>query len=107
MRWASKFAFSLVFLFVAVLFFFIVSANTYVPDLSFTLQNGVYSTGARIELSGTLTARIYNSTSNISTTTFVTDNLGIFFSKSDYNSTAPLINAPNNSGDYGIRATYK
>ena len=54
----------------------------------------------------TINISLFNATSNISTLNFTTDNLGVFYSRSDFYTSAPLVNAPNSSGDYGIRALY-
>lgn len=98
----------------------------YMADIYFTVPDGVYTTGERIELRG----YVYQ-TSNSSSTTLLplasanvnitirningvlnnaynvtTNGNGTFFSRSNYYTRGLLINSPSVAGDYYIRAEY-
>ena len=102
----------------------------YIVDLSFTVPQGVYTTGERMELFGRLQMKNYssngtmvtnytavagslvnmtvsNSTANITSYNFTTDSLGFFYSRSDFNTSAILVSAPSTSGDYRLRLSYR
>ena len=120
-------------LFAVVMFSFyslqLVSAY-YIADFSFTVPQSVYTTNERIELRGSLTIKNYtsngtfvtnytavagaslnitlsNMTANLTNYTLVTSDTGLFSSRSDYNTSAPLISAPNASDTYRLRAEYR
>ena len=106
------------------------STNTYVASLYFFLPDGIYTANERIELRGYLYLTNYTSNGtlvssympvtneNINITirdsngnyslnyTLTTDSNGSFYSRSDYNTTAVLVNAPSSAGNYYIRAQY-
>ena len=102
----------------------------YIADFSFTVPQSVYTTNERIELRGSLTIKNYtsngtfvtnytavagaslnitlsNMTANLTNYTLVTSDTGLFSSRSDYNTSAPLISAPNASDTYRLRAEYR
>ncbi|MBI3334563.1 hypothetical protein HYZ97_03690, partial [Candidatus Pacearchaeota archaeon] len=121
---------SLFFLALLVSFISFVSANTYIIDLGFTVSEGVFTTGERIEFVGsaffknyssngtqvtsgrtalpgvTVNLTLRNATENLTLYNFTTDSLGVFRSRSDYSPAALLISAPNSSGTYYLRASY-
>ncbi len=100
----------------------------YITDFSFTVPQSVYTTGERLEIRGSLLMKNYtangtlvsnytvvaNATANITignlstNTTYnvTTDNAGMFYTRSDYYTSAPLIYAPNYSGTYRLTAEY-
>ena len=101
----------------------------YIADFSFTVPQGVYTTGERIELKGNLFLKNYtangtlvsnytavsdatinitisNATANVTNYTLVTNTFGLFSSRNDYNTSAPLISAPNATDTCRIRADY-
>src|SRR3989344_3185894 len=121
----------LVFVFCSVFYLQLVSA-AYIVDFSFTVPQSVYTTGERVEVRGYLLLKNYssngtlvsnysaiasgivnltisNETANITgfNYNFTTDSQGVFYSRSDYYTSAPLVNAPNNSGTYRLRAEYR
>ncbi|MDP2925325.1 MAG: hypothetical protein Q8N99_03060 [Nanoarchaeota archaeon] len=110
----------------------LISANTYVTDIYFTVPSTVYSINERIEIKGfinqtnftdngtlvssgflgnatvNLTIRNKNNGSIVNQTNFSTTNInGSFYSRSNFYPSANLISAPLAEGEYYIRAEYK
>src|SRR3989338_1557395 len=111
------------------IYFVQLTSAYYIADFAFTVPQSVYTTGERMELrgslmlknyttngtlvsnytavvSGTVNLTVSNTTTNISTYNFTTDSQGFFYSRSNFYSSAPLINAQNFSGMYVLRAEY-
>ncbi|MDP3882173.1 MAG: hypothetical protein Q8Q31_04835 [Nanoarchaeota archaeon] len=104
--------------------------NFYVVGIHYSLSDGILNSGERIELKGSLFLSNYTSNGTLvssyaplpnaainitirmsngtyySNHTLTTDANGSFYSRSNYYTVAPLINAPVSAGNYFIRAQY-
>ncbi len=122
--------FSISFLFILINSF-LISASTYVTDIYFTIPGTVYTTNERIELRGYIFQTNYSGNgtlisnssalanalinltisntngTRISNYTFTTDANGSFYSGSNFYTSAVNVTAPNSSGYYYLRASYK
>ncbi len=116
-------------LFMSIFSFTLVSANTYIVDVAFTVPESVYQTGERMELKGSVVAKNFsdsgtlvqggfpipnavvnltfrNATGNVSSYNFTTDSSGHFYSRGDFYPSAQLVTAPAVAGDYFLRGVY-
>ena len=105
-------------------------AAEYVAENSFTVPKSVYNRGESLEMRGNVLQKNYssngtlvsnytavanmtincsfiNTTANVSRFNFTTDSQGFFFSRNDYQTSAPNITAPNVTGDYTLRCEYR
>ena len=109
----------------------LVSANTYISDVYFTIPDTVYMPGENITLNGFVYQANYangtivsnysvlanalvnltitsSSGTYISNYTFTTDSSGMFYSRSDYhtNASLPLVPSPSSAGNYYLKVQY-
>ncbi|MBS3083962.1 hypothetical protein J4423_04110 [Candidatus Pacearchaeota archaeon] len=118
------------FLLVFIVLTYLVSANTYLSDVYFTVSDTVFKENESAELkgyvyqanytdNGTLVSSsavlqnamvnltIKNSSTVISNYTFITTSAGAFFSASNHNRTAMNVSVPSQAGTYKIRVEHK